>query len=93
MKRLQTLTGTGYVHVGEERVSPVRYTLGVYQDRHLIDCRGDLEGENADLWKIANADEAVLELEDDGTVTILIDHWNALGNHASIVTGSPIPGF
>lgn len=93
MQHLGSLTGTGYVRVGEERLGPVHYTIRVYQVRHLKDGRGDIEGENADLWKIANADQAVLELEENGTVTILIDHLNALGNRASIVTSGSIPGF
>ncbi len=93
MQHVGSLTGLGYVRIGEERVGPVHYTIRVYQERYLKDGRGKIKGESAVLHKIINAERAVLELEEGGTVTILIHRWDVLRDRADIRTSGPIPGF
>lgn len=94
MQHLGTLTGTGAVRLGDEPIGTVHYTIRVYLVRHLPDGRGTIEADGGVLDRIMNAGTAAtIELEDGGTVDVLISNWAALTELAEVRTAGSIPGF
>ena len=93
MTHLGTLAGTGTLVIAEERLGGCRYHIEVFRPRQLIEARGWLEATRNTLARFMQAREAILELENGGSIQILPTRTDQVrGTADSRVTG-PIPGF
>ena len=87
MQHLGTLTGTGNARLGEEYIGSVRYTINVSVSQQIKAGYGTIEAANAVLHKIMNAGvAATIDVEDGGTVDVLITKWDVTSGRAEVST-------
>ncbi len=93
MRHLGSLSGTGHILSADKRLGPFDYQVDVWQeDVGLKSGGGTLDGDFLALHQAFMARDPALELEDGGSVKIVIT--NAFSNGTGeFKTSGPVPGF
>jgi len=91
MTQIGTLSGRGQLHVGDDDLGEVQYSIDVLVERNMKVGRGWVRGDYDPLNKAFTSDNVTLHMGGDRAVKIIIKSLNNDG--ALILTSGAIPGY
>ena len=96
LRKVETFEGPGEVFLGDKSLGEVEYRIDVRQEIHqtrtgeepgLLRISGRIRCGDDLLWKIREAPEASLHLDDDRWWNFMVHHWS-LGSGGADVRGT-----
>lgn len=97
LREVDTFEGPGEVFLGDKSLGEVEYRIDVRQEIHqtptgeepgLLRISGRIRCGDDLLWKIREAREATLHLDDDRWLNFKLDHWSLGSREADVSSTS-----
>ena len=94
MTYLGSIRGSGRVLVDGEEVGEARYSISVFQPRHLKVANGTLEADDSVIWAAYQASRGCALVLEDGESVEFVYRQSSVGSGiAAIDVSGPVPGF